>query len=51
MKAAVFHSPGNITCDTIEDPKIQDENDIILRVTSTVICTCTQEGSRNRDPW
>ena len=38
MKAAVFHSPGNITCDTIEDPRILDENDIILRVTSTAIC-------------
>lgn len=38
MKAAVFHSPGNITCDTVEDPKIEDQNDIILRVTSTAIC-------------
>ncbi|MDR6457990.1 threonine dehydrogenase-like Zn-dependent dehydrogenase [Chryseobacterium vietnamense] len=38
MKAAVFHSPGNITCDTVEDPRILDENDIILRVTSTAIC-------------
>lgn len=38
MKAAVFHSPGNITCDTVEDPRIQDERDIILKVTSTAIC-------------
>ncbi|WP_265427247.1 zinc-dependent alcohol dehydrogenase [Chryseobacterium sp. YIM B08800] len=38
MKAAVFHSPGNITCDTVDDPKIEDQNDIILRVTSTAIC-------------
>lgn len=38
MKAAVFHAPGNITCDTIDDPIIKDENDIILRVTSTAIC-------------
>lgn len=38
MKAAVFHAPGKITCDTIEDPTIKDENDIILKVTSTAIC-------------
>jgi threonine dehydrogenase-like Zn-dependent dehydrogenase len=22
MKAAVFHSPDNITCDTVDDPRI-----------------------------
>ncbi|MBW7676336.1 zinc-dependent alcohol dehydrogenase [Chryseobacterium chendengshani] len=38
MKAAVFHAPGKITCDTINDPKIEDQNDIILKVTSTAIC-------------
>ncbi|MDG4651233.1 zinc-dependent alcohol dehydrogenase [Chryseobacterium arthrosphaerae] len=38
MKAAVFHSPGKITCDTVEDPKILDDHDIILKVTSTAIC-------------
>jgi len=38
MKAAVFHAPGHITCDTIDDPQIQDANDIILKVTSTAIC-------------
>lgn len=38
MKAAVIHSPGNITCETVEDPIIKDQNDIILRVTSTAIC-------------
>ncbi|AZB11658.1 glutathione-dependent formaldehyde dehydrogenase [Chryseobacterium sp. G0162] len=38
MEAEVFHSPGNITCDTVDDPKIEDQNDIILRVTSTAIC-------------
>ncbi|MBT2620107.1 zinc-dependent alcohol dehydrogenase [Chryseobacterium sp. ISL-6] len=38
MKAAVFHSPGNISCDTVDDPIIQDSNDIILKVTSTAIC-------------
>ncbi|MDR6515447.1 zinc-dependent alcohol dehydrogenase [Chryseobacterium camelliae] len=38
MKAAVFHAPGHITCDTIDDPQIQDANDIILKVSSTAIC-------------
>ncbi|WP_312079101.1 zinc-dependent alcohol dehydrogenase [Chryseobacterium sp.] len=38
MKAAVFHAVGKITCDTVDDPIIQDENDIILKVTSTAIC-------------
>lgn len=38
MKAAVFHAPGKITYDTVDDPIIQDENDIILKVTSTAIC-------------
>lgn len=38
MKAAVIHSPGKITCDTIDDPKLQNPDDIILKVTSTAIC-------------
>lgn len=38
MKAAVFHSPGKITCDTVEDPKIEDQQDVILKVTATAIC-------------
>jgi threonine dehydrogenase-like Zn-dependent dehydrogenase len=38
MKAAVIHGPGNIKCDTIDDPKLQNPDDIILKVTSTAIC-------------
>ncbi|MGN6178639.1 MAG: alcohol dehydrogenase catalytic domain-containing protein, partial [Mucilaginibacter sp.] len=38
MKAAVFHRPGEITVDTVEDPKIEEAGDVILRVTSTAIC-------------
>ncbi|WP_353137360.1 zinc-dependent alcohol dehydrogenase [Pseudopedobacter sp.] len=38
MKAAVFHKPGDIRVDTVEDPKIEDSRDVILRVTSTAIC-------------
>ncbi|KOS05437.1 dehydrogenase [Flavobacterium akiainvivens] len=38
MKAAVIHGPGSIKCDTIDDPKIQNPDDIILKVTTTAIC-------------
>jgi len=38
MKAAVIHGPGIITCDTVPDPIIKDNTDIILKVTSTAIC-------------
>lgn len=38
MKAAVIHAPGKITYDTVDDPKLQANDDIILKVTSTAIC-------------
>ena len=38
MKAAVIHGPGKISYDTVEDPKIRNERDIILKVTATAIC-------------
>lgn len=38
MKAAVFHAPKIVTCDTVDDPRIQHERDAIIRVTSTAIC-------------
>ena len=38
MKAARIHAPGKITCDTVDDPQIKDERDIILKVTATAIC-------------
>jgi S-(hydroxymethyl)glutathione dehydrogenase/alcohol dehydrogenase len=38
MKAAVFHKPGDISYDTVEDPRIEKADDIILKVTSTAIC-------------
>lgn len=38
MKAAVFHRPGKITVDNVEDPKIEKPDDIILKVTTTAIC-------------
>src|SRR5829696_2609569 len=38
MKAAVIHAPGVITCDNVDDPVIKNQDDIILKVTSTAIC-------------
>lgn len=38
MKAAVIHAPGKITCDNIDDPKLENQDDIILKVTATAIC-------------
>ncbi|PLK42485.1 zinc-dependent alcohol dehydrogenase [Emticicia sp. TH156] len=38
MKAAVIHGAGKITCDNVEDPTIQNQDDIILKVTATAIC-------------
>jgi threonine dehydrogenase-like Zn-dependent dehydrogenase len=38
MKAAVIHGPGTITYDTVDDPVIKEQRDIILKVTATAIC-------------
>ncbi|HEX2607037.1 MAG TPA: zinc-dependent alcohol dehydrogenase [Flavisolibacter sp.] len=38
MKAAVFHKIGDISVDNVPDPKIEEQDDIILKVTSTAIC-------------
>jgi alcohol dehydrogenase len=38
MKAAVFHKIGDISVDNVEDPKIEQPDDIILKVTTTAIC-------------
>jgi S-(hydroxymethyl)glutathione dehydrogenase/alcohol dehydrogenase len=38
MKAAVFHKPGDISYDTVPDPRIEEGGDVILKVTSTAIC-------------
>lgn len=38
MKALVFHSSKKVQVDHVPDPQIEDENDVILKVTSTAIC-------------
>lgn len=38
MKALVFHKPKDVRVETVDDPIIQENRDIILKVTSTAIC-------------
>ena len=38
MKALVFHHPKKVSVDTVEDPRIEENRDVILKVTSTAIC-------------
>lgn len=38
MKALVFHTPKNVSVDTVPDPEIKEPTDLILKVTSTAIC-------------
>lgn len=38
MKALVWHGKGDIRCDTVADPGIEDKRDVILRVTACAIC-------------
>ena len=38
MKAVVFHDVGDIRLDDVEEPRIQESNDAIVRITSSAIC-------------
>jgi S-(hydroxymethyl)glutathione dehydrogenase / alcohol dehydrogenase len=38
MKALVFHHPKKVTVEQVKDPIIEDNEDIIVKVTSTAIC-------------
>ena len=38
MKAVVYHRPGHVEVNDVDDPTIQHPQDVILRVTSTAIC-------------
>ncbi|MFT3704814.1 MAG: alcohol dehydrogenase catalytic domain-containing protein [Agriterribacter sp.] len=38
MKAAVIHGAGRISYDTVPDPTIKNDRDIIFKVTATAIC-------------
>jgi S-(hydroxymethyl)glutathione dehydrogenase/alcohol dehydrogenase len=38
MKALVFHKPKDVKVETVDDPYIKDQTDVIIKVTSTAIC-------------
>ncbi|KQQ01871.1 alcohol dehydrogenase [Methylobacterium sp. Leaf121] len=38
MKALVWHGTQDIRCDTVPDPRIEDERDAIIKVTACAIC-------------
>ena len=38
MKAACWHGKGEMRVDTVPDPKILNQRDAIVRITSTAIC-------------
>src|ERR1700727_1770614 len=38
MKALVYHGPGLRSWDTVDDPKIIDQSDIVVRIDSSTIC-------------
>jgi len=38
MKALVWHGKEDIRCDRVTDPEIEDDRDVIIKVTSCAIC-------------
>ncbi len=38
MKAVVWHGPRDVRVDEVEDPKIQEPTDAVIKITSTAIC-------------
>jgi threonine dehydrogenase-like Zn-dependent dehydrogenase len=38
MRALCWHGKGDIRCDSVPDPSIEDARDVIIRVTSCAIC-------------
>ena len=38
MKALVWHGKGDVRCDTVPDPRIENPRDVIVKITTTAIC-------------
>jgi threonine dehydrogenase-like Zn-dependent dehydrogenase len=38
MKALCWHGKGDIRCDTVADPRIEDARDVIIKVSACAIC-------------
>ncbi len=50
MKAATYHGVRDIRIETVPDPKIQDPDDVIIRVTKSAICGSDLHFYRGRIP-
>jgi glutathione-independent formaldehyde dehydrogenase len=38
MKAVVYHGPYELSVEDVEDPRLEDPQDVVLRITTTCIC-------------
>ncbi len=38
MRAAVFHGPGNVRVESVPDPELEQDTDVIVRVTDAAVC-------------
>ncbi|KQT44617.1 alcohol dehydrogenase [Aureimonas sp. Leaf454] len=38
MKALTWHGKGDIRCESVPDPKIEDDRDVVIKVTACAIC-------------
>jgi alcohol dehydrogenase len=38
MRAAVFHGPGNVRVETVPDPELEQDGDVVVRVTDAAVC-------------
>ncbi len=38
MKAVVWHGKGDVRVDNVPDPKIEEQGDVIVKITATAIC-------------
>ena len=38
MKALTWHGKGDIRCDSVPDPRIEDDRDVVIKVTACAIC-------------
>ncbi|MFJ4347689.1 zinc-dependent alcohol dehydrogenase [Pseudomonas sp. NPDC089401] len=50
MRALTYHGAGDVRVDTVPDPEIRDDDDILLRVTATAICGADLHLYRGKIP-
>ncbi|HEY8766983.1 MAG TPA: alcohol dehydrogenase family protein [Dehalococcoidia bacterium] len=50
MKAVTFHGPFNLKVENVEDPKIQQPKDVIIKVTAAGICGSDMHAYDGRMP-